>query len=63
MVVIGDQPGLYKALAGNPMTAEELAGKTTTDARYVRVVVTRGGFSRFRRATETPFNLIFEARP
>jgi hypothetical protein len=26
-------------------------------------VVTEGGFSRFRRATETPFNLIYEARP
>ena len=26
-------------------------------------VVTAGGFTRFRRATETPFNLIYEARP
>ena len=26
-------------------------------------VVKQGGFSKFRRATETPFNLIFEARP
>ena len=29
----------------------------------MRKVVTEGGFSRFRRATETPFNLIYEARP
>jgi hypothetical protein len=29
----------------------------------LREVVTAGGFSRFRRATETPFNLVFEARP
>ena len=29
----------------------------------LKEVVTKGGFSRFRRATETPFNLIFEARP
>ena len=29
----------------------------------LREVVTAGGFTRFRRATETPFNLIFEARP
>jgi SAM-dependent methyltransferase len=29
----------------------------------LRDVVTAGGFSRFRRATETPFNLILEARP
>ena len=26
-------------------------------------VVAAGGFSRFRRAAETPFNLVFEARP
>jgi dissimilatory sulfite reductase (desulfoviridin) alpha/beta subunit len=26
-------------------------------------VVTKGGFSRFRRAAETPFNLVYEARP
>jgi SAM-dependent methyltransferase len=26
-------------------------------------VVTAGGFTRFRRATETPFNLVLEARP
>jgi 2-polyprenyl-3-methyl-5-hydroxy-6-metoxy-1,4-benzoquinol methylase len=29
----------------------------------LRQVVTAGGFSRFRRATETPFNLVLEARP
>lgn len=29
----------------------------------LREVVTKGGFTRFRRATETPFNLIIEARP
>lgn len=29
----------------------------------IRDVVTGGGFTRFRRATETPFNLVFEARP
>jgi hypothetical protein len=26
-------------------------------------VVRAGGFTRFRRAAETPFNLVFEARP
>jgi len=31
--------------------------------KQMREVVTKGGFSRFRRATQTPFNLIFEARP
>jgi hypothetical protein len=29
----------------------------------LRQVVTQGGFSRFRRATETPFNLVLEVRP
>jgi 2-polyprenyl-3-methyl-5-hydroxy-6-metoxy-1,4-benzoquinol methylase len=31
--------------------------------KRLREVVTSGGFTRFRRATQTPFNLIFEARP
>jgi len=29
----------------------------------LRAVVGEGGFRQFRRATETPFNLVFEARP
>ncbi len=37
-------------------------GAQAGEAR-LREVVTKGGFTRFRRATETPFNLIFEARP
>jgi 2-polyprenyl-3-methyl-5-hydroxy-6-metoxy-1,4-benzoquinol methylase len=28
----------------------------------IRTVVTAGGFTRFRRATQTPFNLVFEAK-
>jgi len=35
-VVVGDQLGLYKALAAKPLSAEELAQATETDARYVR---------------------------
>jgi len=31
--------------------------------KRLKQVVTAGGFTRFRRATQTPFNLIFEARP
>ncbi len=31
--------------------------------KRIREVVTAGGFTRFRRAAETPFNLVFEARP
>jgi SAM-dependent methyltransferase len=29
----------------------------------IRQVVTSAGFNRFRRATETPFNIVYEARP
>src|SRR5580692_2088375 len=29
----------------------------------IRDVVTAAGFTRFRRATETPFNIVYEARP
>ncbi len=31
--------------------------------RRIRDVAHEAGFSRFRRAAQTPFNLIFEARP
>ena len=37
-------------------------GAQAGEAR-LRDVVTAGGFNRFRRATETPFNLVLEARP
>jgi SAM-dependent methyltransferase len=37
-------------------------GAQAGEAR-VRKVVTAGGLSQFRRATETPFNLVYEARP
>ncbi len=40
------------------LTAEQAF---TLEAR-MRDVVTSAGFSKFRRATETPFNLIYEAR-
>ncbi|RDH77257.1 methyltransferase domain-containing protein [Mycolicibacterium moriokaense] len=38
-------------------------GAQAGEARLREVVVDGGGFSRFRRATETPFNLVLEARP
>jgi len=69
MVVIGERTGLYKALAAGPMTSSELAGKTGTDERYVREWLGLSScrrvvsYERFRRATETPFNLVLEARP
>ncbi len=37
-------------------------GAQAGEAR-LREVVAAGGFTRFRRATETPFNLVLEARP
>jgi len=36
MVVIGEKLGLYKALAGGPMTSAQLAASTKTDERYLR---------------------------
>jgi 2-polyprenyl-3-methyl-5-hydroxy-6-metoxy-1,4-benzoquinol methylase len=38
-------------------------GAQAGEARLREVVVAGGGFSQFRRATETPFNLVLEARP
>ena len=37
-------------------------GVQAGDAR-IRDVVETGGFARFRRVAETPFNLVFEVRP
>jgi SAM-dependent methyltransferase len=37
-------------------------GAQAGEAR-IRDVVTAAGFTRFRRATETPFNIVYEARP
>lgn len=31
--------------------------------KRMRDIITKGGFTHFRRATETPFNLIYEAKP
>jgi SAM-dependent methyltransferase len=38
-------------------------GAQAGEARLREVVVSGGGFGKFRRATETPFNLVLEARP
>jgi hypothetical protein len=38
-------------------------GAQAGERRLRKVMVDDGGFTHFRRATETPFNLIFEARP
>jgi hypothetical protein len=31
--------------------------------KRIREVVTAAGFTHFRRASETPFNVVYEARP
>jgi SAM-dependent methyltransferase len=38
-------------------------GAQSGERRLRKVMVDDGGFTRFRRAAETPFNMIFEARP
>ena len=38
-------------------------GAQAGERRLRDVVVAQGGFTRFRRATETPFNIVLEARP
>ncbi len=38
-------------------------GAQAGEARLKEVIVAGGGFTRFRRATQTPFNLVLEARP
>jgi SAM-dependent methyltransferase len=73
MVVIGDQLGLYKALAVAPMTTDELAQKTGTDPRYVREWASSqaaGGYveydartSKFSLTEEQAFALATEGSP
>jgi ubiquinone/menaquinone biosynthesis C-methylase UbiE len=46
------------ALAQNGQALGNQAGETK-----IREVVTTAGFTRFRRAAETPFNIVYEARP
>jgi hypothetical protein len=46
------------ALAGRRPRARRPSGP-----RRIAQVVTDAGFTRFRRAAETPFNLVFEAPP
>src|SRR5579872_7361681 len=73
MVVIGEKLGLYKALAGHPMSSAELAAKTKTDERYVRAWLASqaaGGYvtydektSQFSLNAEQAFTLAMEDSP
>ena len=57
LVVIGDRLGLYRAMAdGQPVSAEELAQRTGTDARYVREWLSNqaaGGYVSYEPGTAT----------
>ena len=73
MVVIGEKLGLYKALAGEPMTSAQLAAKTKTDERYLREWLASqaaGGYinydgqtDRFSLSHEQAFTLATEDSP
>jgi hypothetical protein len=43
--------------------ATAAAGNVLAGEPAIAGIVARAGFTRFRRAAETPFNLVFEARP
>ncbi|HZF28542.1 MAG TPA: class I SAM-dependent methyltransferase [Gammaproteobacteria bacterium] len=55
LVLIGDELGLYRALASTPLTPAELAGKTGTHERYVREWLgnqAAGGYVEYDAASE-----------
>jgi SAM-dependent methyltransferase len=73
-VLIGDKLGLYKAMAdGEPVSSEELAGRTGTDERYIREWLSAQAASgyaeydpqadRFRLTPEQVFALTSEYNP
>ena len=47
----------------NAIASGQTVLATLATEEQLRKVVTAGGFTRFRRATQTPFNRVFEARP
>lgn len=56
LMLIGDELGLYTALAGHRLSAEELAQKTGTNARYIREWLANqaaGGYVEYDEASET----------
>ena len=57
--------GFSTLLCTPPSLSQEVGlalGAQAGEAR-IRNVVETGGFVRFRRVAETPFNLVFEVRP
>src|SRR4030095_7320240 len=54
LVYIGQKLGLYKALANGPATPADLAGKTSTNERYVRewlINQAAGGYVNYEAST------------
>jgi SAM-dependent methyltransferase len=73
MVVIGEKLGLYKALAGEPLSSSQLAARTKTDERYLREWLASqaaGGYitynektNKFSLSEEQAFTLVNEDSP
>ncbi len=73
MVVIGEKLGLYKALAGEPLSSAQLAARTKTDERYLREWLASqaaGGYitynektNKFSLSEEQAFTLVNEDSP
>jgi hypothetical protein len=71
LVVMGVRRSL--AADGTRMIVEPIAGSLSQEVGLalgapagetrIRDVVAQAGLTRFRRASETPFNAVFEARP
>ena len=56
LMLIGDELGLYTALAGHRLSAEQLAQKTGTNARYIREWLANqaaGGYVEYDEADDT----------
>lgn len=56
----------FSTMLCTPCSLNQEVGKALgaqAGEKQLKEVITKGGFSRFKRATETPFNLILEARP
>jgi protein phosphatase len=53
---------LVEPSLGLYLVADGMGGAQAGEGK-IRAVATSAGFNRFRRATETPFNIVYEARP
>jgi hypothetical protein len=57
------EPGHLLLGAGGPLSVRQPVRQLQAGEAAIRQVVTDAGFTRFRRAAETPFNLVYEVRP